>query len=140
MNPIKQLPHKLIAIALIVNNEGRILCLTRRTNTIHRPGEWDFPGGKLKPDELPAKAVVRETFEETGLSIQDPKFICATTDASKNDVVTLLFFSAHAPSKPQVSLSEEHVAYEWLTLKALQAKPDFPPFHKAISMAARLLL
>lgn len=134
---VDRLPHKLIAVALIVNDAAEILCLTRNISTPHRPGDWDFPGGKLEQGELPAEAVIRETFEETGLSIQDPRFICATTDASDKDVVTLLFFMTHVLGQPEVQLSPEHESYEWLTLETLRSKPDFPPFHEALSLAAK---
>jgi ADP-ribose pyrophosphatase YjhB (NUDIX family) len=37
---------------------------------------WSTPGGVLEPDERPADAVARETWEETGLLVE-PLHVCA---------------------------------------------------------------
>lgn len=43
-----------------------------------------------------------------------------------------LFFVDRVAGQPQVVLSEDHEAAEWLTPEALRAKPDFPAFHEAL--------
>lgn len=54
------------AAACIRDPQGRILLLRRSD------GEnlWGFPGGVIEPDERADEAVVRETYEETGLHIE----------------------------------------------------------------------
>src|SRR5262249_13715290 len=51
--------------AAVRDDAGRLL-LVRHSNG----GVWVAPGGSLEPDELPADAVVRETWEETGLLVE----------------------------------------------------------------------
>jgi len=59
-----------------------ILCHIRRKNKVllqfkskglWGEGRWNGPGGKIKKDEDPKKAAVREVFEETGLKIKNLK-------------------------------------------------------------------
>lgn len=51
--------------AVVVNEEGEIL-LHRRADD----GRWATPGGILEPEEEPARAVVREVREETGVEVE----------------------------------------------------------------------
>jgi 8-oxo-dGTP diphosphatase len=58
--------HVPIAAAIIVFG-GRVLMVRRRA----AEGElsWQFPAGEVKPGESPEDAAVRETIEETGLTV-----------------------------------------------------------------------
>lgn len=58
--------YPLLVTAAIIENNGRILLTQRRQGTPY-PGYWEFPGGKMEPDEDPASCVVRELMEELGI-------------------------------------------------------------------------
>ena len=53
--------------AVLTDDRGRLL-LVRRANEPGR-GLWSVPGGRVEPGETPARAVVREVVEETGLAV-----------------------------------------------------------------------
>lgn len=55
-------------VAAVVRRGGRIL-VTRRPDRPGRPGQWEFPGGKVEPAEGEAEALVREIREELGCSL-----------------------------------------------------------------------
>ncbi|MDX2200447.1 MAG: (deoxy)nucleoside triphosphate pyrophosphohydrolase [Phycisphaerae bacterium] len=55
----------LVAIA-IVRRDARWL-VARRHDHAHLGGLWEFPGGKIEPNETPEQAAVRELLEECGL-------------------------------------------------------------------------
>src|SRR5262245_59757786 len=57
-----------IAIA-VVEWEGRFLA-GQRPQGVPLAGLWEFPGGKIEPEETPRAAAVRECREETGLIVE----------------------------------------------------------------------
>jgi mutator protein MutT len=54
--------HVEVALALVWR-DGRLL-VTRRPETVHLAGCWEFPGGKLAPGETPEACAERELYEE----------------------------------------------------------------------------
>ena len=57
-----------VAAAAIRNQNGQVL-LSMRHPDAHQGGLWEFPGGKLEPDESVAQALRRELLEELGIQI-----------------------------------------------------------------------
>jgi 8-oxo-dGTP diphosphatase len=53
------------AVALI-DSDGRVL-LAQRPEGKKMAGLWEFPGGKIEPNESPEAALVRELKEELGI-------------------------------------------------------------------------
>ena len=54
--------------AALVDGEGRVL-LQRRAAGRAMAGLWEFPGGKVEPDERPEAALARELKEELGIEV-----------------------------------------------------------------------
>jgi len=63
--------------AAVIFNEHRQILLVKLTYQRFHP--WGLPGGGLNYDEQPADAVVREMFEETGITIETERFLFAKT-------------------------------------------------------------
>ncbi len=59
----------LIVTAAIICDRHTVL-LTRRPENSRHAGMWEFPGGKLEPEESPEQALVREIKEELDLQIE----------------------------------------------------------------------
>jgi len=59
----------LIVTAGVLRRKGRVLITLRPPENRHG-GFWEFPGGKLAPDETPAAALEREFMEELALSVR----------------------------------------------------------------------
>lgn len=64
--PERPLPTLLVACAVLVDPDGRIL-VTDRPPGKEMAGLWEFPGGKVEPLESPEAALVRELAEELGI-------------------------------------------------------------------------
>jgi len=58
----------LLVTAAIIIHDGRVL-LTRRKADVPYPHLWEFPGGKLEPEEDPRDCIVREIWEELAIEV-----------------------------------------------------------------------
>lgn len=58
----------LIVTAAIVRRQDQVL-ITRRMETGTHGGMWEFPGGKLDPNESPQDGLKREIQEELGIDV-----------------------------------------------------------------------
>lgn len=57
-----------VAACALVDVDGRVL-LTRRPQGKPMAGLWEFPGGKVEPDEQPEHTLIRELKEELGIEV-----------------------------------------------------------------------
>src|ERR1044071_3523911 len=64
----------ILATLCYIKRDGHTLMVHRnkKVNDIHQ-GKWNGLGGKFEAGETPEEGVIREIFEESGLSIQSPK-------------------------------------------------------------------
>lgn len=63
------------AVVVLLNEDNQTLILLRPSNAHWAADRWGFPGGKIEPNEGPQDAAVRETKEETQLSVTNLKVI-----------------------------------------------------------------
>ena len=56
----------LVAAVALIDRDGRVL-VAERPEGKSMAGLWEFPGGKVEPDETPEEALIRELREELGI-------------------------------------------------------------------------
>lgn len=95
--------HLIVAAAALVDHEGRVL-VQRRPAGGDFAGGWEFPGGKLEPEETPEDAVVRELREELGITVDRSSLApagFASEQAGGRRLLLLLFACRRWTGTPQ---------------------------------------
>ena len=60
----------LVSAVALIDKDGRVL-IAQRPEGKSMAGLWEFPGGKIEPNETPEAALVRELNEELGIETWD---------------------------------------------------------------------
>jgi len=131
-----------IELFVIRHNGGdwRVLTLQRAADG-KRPGSWETVYGKIDAREKPEKAAVRELREETGL---EPESLYNVTVSSfylhaTSTIQMCITFAAFVSEEADVTLSEEHQKFEWLSLDDACERFTWPREAHALRDARRLL-
>ena len=61
------------AVVVLVDDNDKTLILLRPTEAKWAPHKWGYPGGKIEVGESPHDAAIRETKEETTLTVENLK-------------------------------------------------------------------
>lgn len=79
---------KKVAAAVAIQ-DGKVL-VTRRAPGEKLAGMWEFPGGKLEPDESVQQCIVRELSEELGVVATAGKVVTETVYAYEGGTIHLI--------------------------------------------------
>jgi 8-oxo-dGTP diphosphatase len=113
--------HIIIGSLCYIFDNNRVLMLKR--NRPPHVGLWSPPGGKIELGEAPVECCIRETFEETGLTITKPRLraIKTTVDLAYPVYWTLFVFQANmAGGTLQQTLEGE---LRWIPLEEMGNYP-----------------
>lgn len=106
----------IVTCAVIRNEENQVLIVQRGEATDH-PFKWEFPGGKLAPEETEEECIIREVEEELSMEI----IICGKLAAVNHDYghkqIRLIPFICD--TLDEMPFLAEHVAYRWVEEKDL---------------------
>ena len=61
-------PMLFVAAAALIDTDGRVL-ICKRPQGKQLAGLWEFPGGKVEPGESVRAALIRELYEELGITV-----------------------------------------------------------------------
>lgn len=100
------------AVGLILWTD-HILLLKRGKTAPHYPGEFCLPGGHRDGSESPLEAVVRETFEETGIFVPRARWRWHEQQATRTNRPLHVDVFWTRVVDPAVRLSYEHDSYVW---------------------------
>jgi 8-oxo-dGTP diphosphatase len=101
----------------IIEKEDKILC-AQRSAAMPLPLKWEFPGGKVEPDESEKSFLVREILEELNLVIDNLKKLPSNLYAFK-DGKTIELIPFRRKVTAGIMLLKEHQQIKWVTKKDL---------------------
>jgi 8-oxo-dGTP pyrophosphatase MutT (NUDIX family) len=116
-----------VGIKGLVENSNREILLLKADVTKHRgniESYWDIPGGRIDDGEdKVSETLKREIREETGVrEIMNYEFVTAVISNHQipleGDIkagLVLMVYKVTIPENSEIKLSEEHVAYEWVS-------------------------
>jgi 8-oxo-dGTP diphosphatase len=107
-----------VSIALIDNNDQ--ILISKRPAKKHLSGYWEFPGGKVKRNETPENAIIREVKEELNVDINN-KCIAPLSfsefDYKKFQLLLLLYVCRRWEGEPK---SMENNEIKWVKANMLR--------------------
>lgn len=124
--------------ALVRDENGDILVLRRSETHPHVPLYPDLPGGEVDKGEEFTEALIREIYEETGLSvnpIQCRLLFTSTQWENKKNRVRLLYVVAVPGAKPDVTISWEHDQFQWLDIQTTVDALTHPEYSTGLQYA-----
>ncbi|MCF0222663.1 MAG: (deoxy)nucleoside triphosphate pyrophosphohydrolase [Fibrobacter sp.] len=104
-------------VAAIITDGEKILATQRGYGDFK--GGWEFPGGKVEPNESPERAVVREIREELSATIEVDSFVCTVEYDYPKFHLTMHCFMCHVVSG-HIQLVE-HEDARWLLKSELRS-------------------
>lgn len=117
-------------VAAVTLDGSRVLCFRRNAGK-SAGGLWEFPGGKVHPNESSRAALRRELQEETGRTPVVGRFLLRRPTLVDGTVINISFFETSFDQPSGVpTASSDHDKIEWVQVGRLGhlawAKPDIP--------------
>jgi 8-oxo-dGTP diphosphatase len=127
-----------VAACALIDPDGRLL-IAQRPPGKAMAGLWEFPGGKVEPDETPEQALIRELTEELGITVTEAclaPFTFASHQYADFHLLMPLYLCRRWHGTPA---AHEHAALKWVRPRELPAWPMPPADLPLIPMLRDLL-
>ncbi len=115
--------RKTVRVACAVIEDGGMILAAQRSETMHMPLKWEFPGGKLKEGESAEVCLIRELMEELGVRVRIVRALPPVFHCYGDFTIELIpFVCTLAGGALQL---HEHRAIAWLPPRLL-SELDWP--------------
>ncbi|OHB31496.1 MAG: DNA mismatch repair protein MutT [Desulfuromonadaceae bacterium GWC2_58_13] len=107
----------IIVTAAVIRRENCVL-ITKRLETSRHGGLWEFPGGKLDPNESPQEGLRRELQEELGIDSDVGDIFEAVYYRYPQGTVLILVYECHQRNGTIRNL--EVADHRWVPINELE--------------------
>ena len=132
-------PTFLFVVAAALIDQNQKVLLQKRPEGKQMAGLWEFPGGKVEEGETPELALVRELYEELGISVDANDLgpaIFASEPLDDRHLILLLYTCKKWIGKP-ISIDAEEI--RWVSIDKMNNLPMPPADLPMIEKLAHLL-
>jgi 8-oxo-dGTP diphosphatase len=105
-----------VVAGALFDRDGRVL-IAQRPMGKHMAGRWEFPGGKVAPGETESQALVRELWEELGVTATVCQPFMRLSHEYDDRVVELSMWIVEAYSGQPAGLDGQ--ALKWVAVEGL---------------------
>ena len=123
-----------VAVGVVRNGAGEVL-IARRPEDVHQGGKWEFPGGKLQPQETVEQALRRELEEEVGIGVTSARPLIQVHHTYSDKTVWLDVWQIESFTGTPHGREDQPV--KWASMENLVSH-DFPAADAAILQAITL--
>ncbi len=117
-------------VAAVVARDGRYL-ITQRRATAVLPLMWEFPGGRVEPEESDADALRREVMHRLGVTVNVGTLISFVSHPYERYTVDLhLYECSIVAGEP---IEQNVLAYRWVTSSEFDRYPFTPADEASMS-------
>ena len=103
-----------VVAAVIEDRAGRVL-VAQRPARKHLALKWEFPGGKVEPNEAPEAALARELHEELGIAVENLRPLPRFEHDYGDVVIAMIPFACQLTAASAAPHPHEHVALRWVS-------------------------
>ena len=107
----------ILVVAALIKKDNNVLIARRSTGDENVLGKWEFPGGKVEPNETEEHAIEREIKEEFELIIKTNKYITNNVCEYPTKIVDLKLYECEYISG-EFKL-HDHSEYQWVNINEL---------------------
>ena len=100
-------------VCAVLEHDGLVL-LAQRPADKHLPLKWEFPGGKVEPNESPGAAIVREIQEELGCAVHIIRALPPFVHHYPRATIEMIPFVCRLEPNSPAPHPHEHVALAWI--------------------------
>lgn len=103
--------NKLDVVCAALIMDGKVMIAQRNYGS--SKGMYEFPGGKVEPNETKEQALIREWQEECGIQIENVQYLAKSIDYQDGYEIHLTCFTCTSKVKPTKPLV--HSEFIWTT-------------------------
>lgn len=107
----------ILVVGALIKKDNNVLIARRSTGDENVLGKWEFPGGKVEPNETEGHAIEREIKEEFELDIKANKYITNNVCEYPTKTVDLRLYECEYISG-EFKL-HDHSEYKWVNINEL---------------------
>ena len=127
---------KFACVCIILNEENKVLLVKRSQDDDWMANKYALVGGGVEENEIPEECIIRETKEETNLTLKKPKLVYSTIEGN----TFLYVYISKVSNSDKIKLNDEHTGYVWLNSSEIENYDIVPNLMSMIKKAYDIMV